>query len=298
MMDSADQKRLMIQYLLGELSAADRAAFEDLYLNDSDLFQELSAVENEMSDQYVLGELPGAEREKFHQVYMTNPARREAVETAGSLLRYSAAQDATPPRTIGSEGSTWHRRWQLQIAAAAAFILVGGVLWLLEINHQLRDDIEKLRQDQITLVQDKQLLQGQNDRLRADLRDRNNILQQMEQGPAHGTVLFTLGAGASRGSDGVEQLVIPRGASYVLLRMVVEGPMYPRYGLSLATVEGSPIWHNDNIPGKSIKDETEIAVKMPTRLLRKNGDYVVRVGAGSGNNRQILAGYSFHVVRP
>jgi anti-sigma factor RsiW len=96
MIDKASQRRLMVQYLFGELSADERAEIEDAYLNDDDAFQELVALEIEMVDRYVRGELSVPERENFERSLVSNPARCEAVKTARSLLAYSAAPEDNP----------------------------------------------------------------------------------------------------------------------------------------------------------------------------------------------------------
>src|SRR5579864_1164473 len=139
MLDKAGQKRRMVQYLFGELSADERAEFEDSYLKDSEVFQDLVEMENEMIDRYILGELPEAERERFERSFPSNPARRDMVETARSLLAYSAAsENAMQPRTPERSAHPWYRGRGFQFAAATVLLgLIGGILWLAVTNHRL-----------------------------------------------------------------------------------------------------------------------------------------------------------------
>src|SRR5581483_3849889 len=109
MLDKADQKRLMVQYLYGELPSEEAAEFEDSYLKDTAVFHELVALENEMVDRYVLGEIAGDEQEKFERAFLADPSRRQTVEIARSLLTYSAAEENVLSRMSPPVGKTDYR---------------------------------------------------------------------------------------------------------------------------------------------------------------------------------------------
>ncbi|HEY6252680.1 MAG TPA: hypothetical protein VI685_22210 [Candidatus Angelobacter sp.] len=300
MIDKAAQRPLMLRYLLGELPPDECAQFEDTYLKDSDVFQEVVALENELIDQYVLGELIPAERERFERSLPGKPARREAVETARTLLSYSAASEGatlsrTPESVQGRRAS-----WGVQVAAAAVFIaMIGGISWLAFTNHRLQNELIELQRRQSVSASDKQTLQRQIENLRADLQQRDTAIQQMAQlpPPDRDTVSLSLGPGMSRANGELPSLVIPASAAYVALYMVLEADSHRRYSVSVKTVDGDLVWRKNNIEGRSVSGSNkEIVVKMPSRLLQI-GDYVVRVSAGSENVSQDLAGYSFHVTR-
>jgi hypothetical protein len=303
MIERADQKRLMVQYLFGELSAEERAGFEDSYLKDSDVFQELVALENELVDRYVLGELSSVEQEKFERAFLTDPARRQNVETARSLLTYAAAEEnalsrMSPPVSEKGRRSGIFRVWGIQVAAAAVvLVMAGGILWLVLSNRRLEKELAAFQRDQATATRDKQALQQQVAGLQSDLQQRDHAIQQMAQLHDRDTVSFNLGPGLIRGSNEMPTLVIPARASYVSLHVIIEHDSHPHYSLSVRTVEGDLLWRSDNLRGRSIADANkEIIATLPSRLFQK-GDYVVRVSAGDEDPLQALAGYSFHVVR-
>ena len=306
MIEKADQKRLMIQYLFGELSAEERAEFEDSYLKDSNVFHELVDLENELVDRYVLGKLSGAEQEKFERAFLADPARRQTVEIARSLLTYSAAEEDVQSRKSPPVGeqrlqSGIFRVWGIQVAAAAVFlVMVGGILWLVLNNRRLEKELAAFQRDQATAAQDrqaKQALQQQVAGLQSDLRQRDGAIQQMAQLHDHDTVSFSLGQGLVRGSNEMATLVIPARASYVTLHVLIEQDSHPLYSLSFRTVEGSLVWRSDNLQGRSVNDgDKELVVTLPSRLFKK-GDYVVRVSAGDEDPLHALSGYSFHVIK-
>jgi hypothetical protein len=306
MIDKADQQPRMLQYLLGELPAGERAEFEAAYLADSDIFHDLVALENELIDRYVLGELSGAEQEKFKRAFLADPVRRQTVEIARSLLAYSATQEnvlsrTSPPIEVKGYRSGILRVWGVQVAAAAVLlVMIGGMLWLVLNNRRLEKELATFQREQATVAQDrqaKQALQQQVTSLQTELQQRDRALQQMAQLYDHDTISFSLGPGLFRGSNEMARLVIPRRASYVSLHVFIERDSHPHYSLSLRTVEGGLVWWSDNLQGRPVNDgNKEIIVTLPGRLLR-NGDYVVRVNVGDEDPLHALAGYSFHVIR-
>jgi hypothetical protein len=306
MLDKTNQKRLMVQYLYGELSAEERAQFEDSYLKDTGVFHELVALENEMVDRYVLGGISGAEQEKFERAFLADPARHQAVEIARSLLTYSAAEEnvlshmSTP---VGKAGyrSTVFRIGGIQVAAVAVFlVMLGGILWLVSSNHRLAKQLAAFQSEQATADQDrqaKQALQQEVVSLQSELQQRDSAIQEMVQLHARDTVSFNLGPGLIRGSNEMPTLAIPARTSYVSLHVTIEHDLHLHYSLSVRTVEGDLVWRSDNLQGRFIDDANyEVISTLPSRLFHK-GDYVVRVSAGNEDPLQALAGYSFHVIR-
>ena len=289
----------MVQYLFGELSADECAEFEDSYLKDSQVFQELVALENEMIDRYVLGELPQPERQRFEHSLLTNPARRDMVETARSLLAHSAAPEIPmQPETPERATAPWYRTRGFQFAAAVVFLLLmGGTFWLALTNRRLGNELENLRREHAATAEDRQALMQQVASLRAQLEQQDATIQGMAQLHDHDTVSFNLGPGASRGNGDLANLVVPSQVSSVSLHMILEHDRHSHYSVSLRTADGRLIWREDNEQGQSTSGQNkEITVTLPSRLL-KPGDYVVRISAGNEDPLHTVAGYSFHVTK-
>src|SRR5262245_29618095 len=70
------------QYLLNNLSEADREQFEEQYFEDDDLYRRLQVIEEELITDYVHGGLTAAERRLFDLHYSATPERRQRVEMA------------------------------------------------------------------------------------------------------------------------------------------------------------------------------------------------------------------------
>jgi anti-sigma-K factor RskA len=157
MIDRARREQLMVRYLLGQMSADERADFETAYLNEDDVFQELVALENDLVDRYVLGDLSPAHRKQLEHSLQNNPARREAVETARSLLAHSAAAESELDIPGRSRYGWWRRpRGKAGAWAAAAifFAMVGGIVGLVLMSRKQRVKTHELRREQSSEIED------------------------------------------------------------------------------------------------------------------------------------------------
>jgi len=87
----------IISYLLNELSEEDQERFEEAYLSDGSLFEQVQALEEELIEDYVKGHLSGQERRRFERHYLASDQRRARVEAARELLRACSLEAAAQP---------------------------------------------------------------------------------------------------------------------------------------------------------------------------------------------------------
>src|SRR5260370_6274568 len=247
MIDKAEQHRLMTRYLFGEVSEEERAEFEDKYLKDSDVFQELIGLENEIIDRYVLGELPSPDRERFDRSFLTHPERRETVEIARSLLAHSASEENVSSHVDShSRGerlgfTSKPAAWRMQVAAAAVFLLMtAGIFAMLIVNRRLGNEVARLRTEQAGTAQDREALQRQVEGLKTDLQKRDSAIQQLaELENDRNMVSFTLGGELPRGDNEPTTLIIPAGVSSVSLHLTMASDPHSHLNLSLKTAGGN-----------------------------------------------------------
>src|SRR5258708_2098587 len=214
MIDKAEQHRLMTRYLFGEVSEEERAEFEDKYLKNSDVFQELIGLENKIIDRYVLGELSQPDSERFERSFLTHPERRETVEIARSLLAHSASAENVSSQVdrhsrVERLGFTSKpAAWRMQVAAAAVFLLMtAGIFALLMVNRRMGNEVARLRRKQAETAHDREALQRQVESLRADLQKRDSEFQQIaELQNDRNMVSFTLGGELPRGNHELTKL--------------------------------------------------------------------------------------------
>jgi anti-sigma factor RsiW len=74
--------RLLVQYLLGELSPLDREWIERQYFMNPEVWQLLLETEINLIDAYIYGQLSEHERERFEDYFMDSPKIRKRVALA------------------------------------------------------------------------------------------------------------------------------------------------------------------------------------------------------------------------
>jgi len=124
------------QYLLGELTDEERERFEVLMMADTELFNEMLLVEEDLVEAYVNRTMSRNDRQRFELSYMSTVEGREQVNFARTLGKYVKSR---PPKTVNTPGSGKSRQpifspasWLSQLAgspylrgAAAAIIVIG-----------------------------------------------------------------------------------------------------------------------------------------------------------------------------
>jgi len=123
-------------YLLGELSATDAEAFDELSFTDENFGADLNSAENDLIDAYLNDDLSGADLKKFESVYLATQHRREKIEFARTLQTF-AENEITKTETKGEKEKSgffaaWNifgnRAWQFGFAAAL-LVLFFGIFW-------------------------------------------------------------------------------------------------------------------------------------------------------------------------
>src|SRR5215468_6969917 len=92
---SSDQT--IIKYLLNDLSGEEQARFEEAYLSDESLFEQVKALEEELIEDYVKEDLSARERDLFEHHYLASNQRRARVETARQLVRICSSKSPERP---------------------------------------------------------------------------------------------------------------------------------------------------------------------------------------------------------
>jgi len=116
----------LIAYLLHTLPESERDAFEDRWMEDSALYQQLRDAEADLLDAYASGTLSPEDRERVSKYLLDSPVQHR------KLLFVRTLRNAFPKSARPSMAWRW-------IASAAAIVLLAGVTsWLAWQNHALR----------------------------------------------------------------------------------------------------------------------------------------------------------------
>jgi hypothetical protein len=160
-------KEIAFRYLLGQMSEAEEARYEELYFADPDALEELQLFREELIEDYLRGDLDEAERKLFEQNFLSSPTHVQKFEitkafiganeenwkataASSSLNSFAAAETsalyASDPGTgklvtravdkkrgrFGSQSvSAFFRLHSRKLAWAAVVVLVGAIGFLL-----------------------------------------------------------------------------------------------------------------------------------------------------------------------
>jgi anti-sigma factor RsiW len=272
----------MRRYLFEEMAEAERVECENAYLNDTEVFHEIAALESDIIDDYVLGELSTADRQRFERSLPLNPERRRRVEIARALLAHALAEDATPPAAAEPEHDRWPSLglWRGRLMAAGLLCASVGLAWSLMVNRRL--------------VAEQEAVLRRADELRASRPPGAVDAQQAMKG----VVVLAPAETIVRGSAVRTVLSVPRGAVSVLLRLQVGSNAAGHYDVSIRASSGDLLWRQRDVEGWTVVDGGEVAVIVPLRVFASGGDYVVRIYRGSEDPLHSIAGYMVHIERP
>lgn len=89
------RKQQITNYLLGELSDEEREDFERDFFESDDLAAEVLAAEERLMEEYVSGILDPARKKQFEDVYLADPALRNEVKMHKSLRSIAPGLEAS-----------------------------------------------------------------------------------------------------------------------------------------------------------------------------------------------------------
>lgn len=300
---SDSQRGRALQYLLGELPEPEAVQFEEEYFNDDELFEETSALENELIDSFVRGELSEAERQQFEKGYLISPARRANVEFSRVLATHLSALNPgnTKENTAGKRepipiwssqnGPTVHLAW-----VAAILIAIASLAWMTIVNQRLRNDLDSLRAQQTESQKQVQTLSQQIASLNSQLLAITATAQQETPGTNLISMILIPGVGRSPGD--LPKLTIGQGTPLVQFRLFMEHDDYLSYRVSIENADGKQAWEKTGLKSQAGKQGGKIiAVKIPSSIF-KGSDYLVKLdGLTPEGKFEEAEDYRFQVVR-
>lgn len=322
-MSSAENQGLndevLSRYLLGSLPPEKAERLDELSIADDEFALRLDAVENDLVDAYARGDLSGDTLEQFQKFYLSSPKRREKVEFAKSLLRFTekaapamaeaksrpAIPNANPPHQI-LQGRLL-RRWftvpgiGLQGGlAAAALVLLAAASYLFVENDRLKQQAAEARHQQTALSQHAQDLEGQL----KEQRTANSGLQKELEGlraslPGSRTLgtIAVLLAPQSRGVSQLATISLPRGTIRLRVTLQLEPDEFSGYQVALKDpATGHVLWRNDKLLPKQEANARTVSVTLPAKLLKAQ-NYVFELSGASRNTEpEFISSYPFRVL--
>ena len=328
MKDEADNEKLLIRYLLGNLPEEQRLQVEGDFLSDDQRYERLLALENELFYDYAQNKLSPGEREQFEKRFLSSERNRKKANLASALARKmsEAAPVETTERGIADREPQYF--WQslkpyfvaqsatMRVSLAALAIVSLALIWLVIGIVRLRNEFDQFRA-QRAVQEDRLQQQAQQERARADelnlkLKreiDENAMLQQEvskmraqsegQVGRPSSVISLVLAPSIVRDrAPGMKKLYLPPGVRLLKLRLKLKGEVeYETYQVTLLTVEGVEKWNQDRLQAQRTGSDRSIDLWLPTRILAE-GDYELRLkGYASDGTIEETGDYYYLSIR-
>ena len=321
--NEADVRR----FLLGEMSEDEKSAFEENFIGDELLFEQIRVVEDELIESYVRGTLPDVEREKFERNFLITEGRRNRVEFTRTmfdkLIVRKEAAAVKKIETVSTAPSVWNsiadffKTPTLVFGAGLAILVLifGG--WLLLKNPSQTEIVRQITPSptaQATQPEANQSLptkenlpiksnvnapektldnKNASPNVNREAQNKNQNTNTQKQNAAGIAPVLALFAGTVRAEGKISELTLPKDASGANLQLNLESQDYKSYCVEILNPDGAPVFRSSNLKAKNSK----INLFVPSQKLAR-GDYIVKLSAlNPQNETESVADYTFRVNR-
>jgi hypothetical protein len=298
----------LVKYLLGRLSEEEQVRVEDRAFADRDYMSALDAVEADLIDSYVSGELSEADRRAFQSRFLVSPQRRGKVEFAQALAR--ATEEAAPlPSHVSKSRTSWQAFWNplrawtpaMQfVGAAGAVICVAGGTWLAIENVSMRSRLstmDAVRRDLEGRSQTlRQELSQAQARANAPALNQNTAPSTASRSPLIASLILI--AGPTRAESRTEQLQLSRETQIAHIEIQLEPrDDYPSFRTEVRTRGGKEVLSFGGLLRRKTGDAQSVSMDVPASAL-PTGDYEIALkGLRAGDAPQDVGYYYFRVQK-
>jgi hypothetical protein len=265
----------MRQYLLGQSSEAERQTIDELYFDDSELFERLTAIDDDLIEAYADGTLPPDDRDAFESTLAVMPRRQARLFIVRELAaRASSRPRRAPVRTVASATSpALHRGWfdfgvlQWSLAAATVVLAVTAAYlgWQTSL---LRSELEVARGASRT---------GQGTPVGASQTPSNDAT--LPASPAPVPVLAVSLTPVLVRDVGIPVVTIAPETLLVRFTLVLASPG-SRHSVRLLSTSRDERWRESGVAPGRAGMRSAVVVDLPARLLTA-GEYVLEVSSDS-----------------
>ena len=324
-----ESEEILTKYLLGELSEAEQRRIEEGYFTDSEFYEQLAALQNEMLYDYTQGKLSQEMSERFEQRYLSSSRGRGKAEAARRILdRLLEMRPATsPPDAAGKRRTLTEFLRSLRgsrfpvlmySAAVAALALVAGSAWLLFETISLRGQLNQARIEKAASdadlnkrAADEQARLDQMSReLEAERRQRAQTEQELAEqkteaanrqaksSPLGIVASLVLNPGMERNLEAPSQVRIGPEVGRLHLQLnLKEQIAYQSCRAVLRTLDGREVWHQGGLRARPTTSGHAVQVSVPSRTLAA-GDYELTLsGVTAEGKAEDISDYFFTVVK-
>ncbi|HRH41042.1 MAG TPA: hypothetical protein PKY82_05310 [Pyrinomonadaceae bacterium] len=305
------------QFLLDEMPEEERVDFEQNFILDEEMFENLRVAEDELIENYVRGNLSGNDRQKFETKFLTNEKRHERVAFTRAMLKNFANQSALKKQEAeGERVSVWaslvsffkQPQFALGSAFAVLLLLLGG--WFLLRKTEKPIDIVQNTPTpipQISVTPTPQTSENTNNTPNQNVvpinqrpkveptlnkTPDNTNLQKPVQTPSNPVITtLALFTGGVRSEGKTNELNLPKNSGGANLQLNLESQDYKIYRAEIVDQNGKIIYQS----GKLSANKSKVNAFVPVQNL-KRGDYIIKLyGKNANNQDESVADFQFRV---
>lgn len=306
----AEEQEMLTRYLLGELPEVEQVRIEDRAFRDQEFLARLQDAENDLMDYYARGELSADERARFEQLFLASPSRRERVELARDLaLTTTKFAEHTVTTQASSSTNAWHLPilefmrarppvFGYALAALAVLTIAGGI-WIAWQNLRLRpQDLAHAPVYQPSPNDVRQTESGPapaNPTVSPTPTDQNE--KSKPRAPRSTVVTsFVLLPVTRDSASQVKQLAVPRESQQVQLRLELER-REPATSFSAELKRaGTKVWGRENLSARLTQNGGSVILSVPANILAE-GQYEVTLSANTPEGFKNIGFYYFAISR-
>jgi hypothetical protein len=315
-----DNEKDIRRFLFGEMTADERAAFEEKFIGgETGLFEEIGVVEDELIEAYIRGTLSAGDRQKFEQHFPTTEIRRERIAfTREMLAKLAVEKESVAGKTepVAARPAVWNslvdlfKKPRFAFGAGVAVLVSVLGLWLLVFRSPEKEN-EIVREFPPTPVVSQTPQRNENTQNSAvsntnsaNLPESNKPPSNLNAGnsgkdrppetvPKTTVATITLFAGTVRAEGQMRALDLTKDTKGAHFRLNLESQDYLTYRAALVDADGRVIYRS----GKLAARNSKINVFFPTAKLKK-GDYFVKLyGFNAAGEEESAADFQFRVTQ-
>ena len=323
-MDQQVDNKIIIQYLLRQLSQQEQERFEERYFGDHNLFEQMLIIRDELIEDYLSGQLAVEDRMHFERYFMASPQQRQRVELARQLAQSTPQPSVTtwptpavetsepiPLRTPLMTSRHLDRITVLQVLLAATIVLLflGGYLLV-----RSRNQLARLQADRLLQEQREQDLEQQLNEQRTSYDELvDELKRERDHGDPHNPqqlkpiliASLVLTSDYDKGTKGTggplpEKMILSSSVRFVQLQLKLGSEYSYKYNVSLRDVSsGEEIWARKGLKAKTTTSGQAVFVLLPNNLFgAKSRGYILNLeGVTDGGTVEYTDKYSFQVLR-
>lgn len=314
------------RFLLSEMREDERIAFEESFVADKNLFEQIRVGEDELIESYVRGTLASPERENFEKSFLSTEKRRERVRfTSAMLNKISGQPEVAAVKKIEAEPahpSVWDsitnffKTPKLAFGAALTLLLIiFGTLFLLRSSTRKETDMARqiTPTPSVSVSPVRQANENNSKTISSENAETNkppinNIGENTNKNqnvphsgehekevasPKRVIVTLALFAGTTRSEGRAGELNLPKSAKGANLQLKLESQDYKTYRADIVNADGEVIYRSGRLNPRNAK----VNILTPAGNLPA-GDYLIKLyGFNSTAQEESAADYQFRVVR-